>query len=83
MILDGKKDGFCSDNCKTEHAEKLKDSEYFLQDWLVVAREMGISKQELFEDYYMDEFIILTKRRKKIFDQKEDSSEVYADEFFK
>ncbi|MDP4134001.1 MAG: hypothetical protein Q8882_08320 [Bacillota bacterium] len=51
---------YCSDKCQCESKDDLQ---YWLQDLINTAREMGISKREFLEDYYFDEFIILMERQ--------------------
>jgi hypothetical protein len=74
QVFDNK--DFCSDKCKKEFEE---DKTFFLQDLINTAREMGISKRELLEDYYFDEFIILAdrfvKKRKKFDEQPKEKVE--------
>lgn len=81
-VLESNQTDYCSDKCIKD---KEDDEFYFLQDWLNIAREMGISKREFLEDYYFDEFIILINRNAKMINErsKEKPDEEYADDFFK
>ena len=60
-----------------------RQDEYWLQRWLAVAQSIGISKQELFEQYCYDEFIAMMDAYNEMHSIDSDNArdeEVYADE---
>ena len=67
-------------------AEKVKDNDYWLQDIIVAALEIGISKKELMNEYYFDEISIIFDRYNVMhkIDKKEDNEEeeAYWDSMF-
>jgi len=61
------------------------DSRYWLQKVIAAALKIGISKKELFEDYYFDEICIVFSeyyRRGEEAESEPEIEEVGADEFF-
>lgn len=58
-------------------AEKVKNNDYWLQDIIVAALEIGISKKELMNEYYFDEISIIFDRYNAMhkIDKKDESEE--------
>ena len=58
-----------------------EDTEYWLQKLIVCCLKIGISKKELFEDYYIDEIEHIFKQYNS-FNQEDEVTYVGVDEFF-
>lgn len=58
-----------------------EDREYWLQKLIVCCLKIGISKRELFEDYYIDELEHIFKQYNS-FNQEDEVTYVGVDEFF-
>jgi len=53
--------------------------EFWVQSLIVTARMMGISKRELLEDYYLDEFLLISDKFVKMKSPKQ-NEEVFIDQ---
>lgn len=61
--------------------QKVEDNETWLQDLIVAALEIGISKKEFMEDYYFDEMSLIFESYNKMHTSKaDDIEEVYWDD---
>lgn len=60
------------------------NNEYWLQDLIVSALELGISKKELLEDYYWDEIPLIFERYNALHSSKkeETTEEAYIDDIW-
>lgn len=58
-----------------------EDREYWLQKLIVCCLKIGISKRELFEDYYIDELEHIFEQYNS-FNQEDEVTYVGVDEFF-
>lgn len=61
------------------------DPEFWLQGLIACCLTIGISKRELFEDYYIDEITEIIREHNLLHSPREETGEtkaVYADEFF-
>jgi hypothetical protein len=57
-----------------EVLEAAEDAKYWFQDLINIGRDMGISKMDLLENYYMDEVIILMKRQSIMNKRREEAA---------
>ncbi|MEE1076250.1 MAG: hypothetical protein UHY68_03180, partial [Acutalibacteraceae bacterium] len=63
-------------------SERQYTGVYWLQRWLAAAQSVGITKSELFNQYYYDEFISVMDEYNDMHTLEKDKQEaVYADEF--
>ena len=57
------------------------DEEYWLQKWITIAQSIGITKTQLLNDYYFDEFIAVMDQWNTLHTPEDQRKvEVYADE---
>ena len=66
---------------QADASQSVPDTGSWLQRWLAIAETIGISKSELLQDYYYDEFLVVLDEYNELhkFDQKkEDIEEVDA-----
>lgn len=62
--------------------ERKYTGKYWLQRWLAAAQSVGITKSELFNQYYYDEFIAVMDEYNDMHTLDRDKEEtVFADEF--
>lgn len=86
-ILEGERYvGFFDDRAEYEQESDsgTVESEYWLQRWLAIAQSIGISKTEMLENYYYDEFIAMLDAYNdmhRIDSESESGKEYYADDF--